>query len=336
MDPEKETAVDPSTAQHSIKMEEAAVNIGPSPLAQGAPSKIEDPDEQPTDYSSKSPNKTTWADYLRIFTYSTLNDRILLGVAFFGEIATGCTLPLMNIVFGHLVGHFSDYFAPGSTTSKAQFIHTLSQQTLYIVYLFIARWILSYISMFIFRMAGLRMSAKLRYAFLKALFSLPVQVLDTLPSGQASNTITTTANVLQIGISDKLGIFIQFAALGVAAIVVAFKFSWALTLATSSVIVFIGIIYGGIVPVMIKMNKEVEHADAKASSIAGEVLGSVRMIVACGAEERIARKYGGWVEESRRRGLRVSFLTGAQYAPIFFSIYASMALCFWFGFKLYL
>ena len=60
------------------------------------------------------------------------------------------------------------------------------------------------------------------------------------------------------------------------------------------------------------------------------------MIVACGAEGRIARKYAGWVEESRRRGLKISPLTGAQYAPLFFSIYATMALCFWFGFKLYL
>jgi ATP-binding cassette subfamily B (MDR/TAP) protein 1 len=187
MDPEKETAVELSTAQHAIKMEEAAVNIGPSPVAEPTSPNVEDPNEQQADYSSKSPNKTTWSDYFRIFTYSTLNDRILLGIAFFGEIATGTTLPLMNIVFGHLVGHFSDYFAPGSTTTKAQFLHTLSQQTLYIVYLFIARWTLSYISMFIFRMAGLRMSAKLRYAFLKALFSLPVQVLDTLPSGQVSS-----------------------------------------------------------------------------------------------------------------------------------------------------
>jgi hypothetical protein len=60
------------------------------------------------------------------------------------------------------------------------------------------------------------------------------------------------------------------------------------------------------------------------------------MIVACGAEGRIARKYSGWIEESRRRGLKISPFTGAQYAPLFFAIYATMALSFWFGFKLYL
>jgi ATP-binding cassette, subfamily B (MDR/TAP), member 1 len=87
--------------------------------------------------------------------------------------------------------------------------------------------------------------------------------------------------------------------------------------------------------VILKMNKEAEHADTKASSIAGEVLGSIRMIVACGAEARIARKYSGWIEESRRRGLKISPFMGFQYVPPFFAIYATMALCFWFGFKLY-
>jgi ATP-binding cassette subfamily B (MDR/TAP) protein 1 len=147
-------------------------------------------------------------------------------------------------------------------------------------------------------MVGLRMSAKLRLEYLKALFSLPVSVLDTLPSGQASNTITTTSNILQIGISDKLGIFIQFTSLLVTAIIEAFVFSWSLTLVTSSVLVFIGLVYGTLLPFTIKMTKEVEFADEKASSIAGEVLGSIRMIVACGAEGRIAKRYSGVSENS--------------------------------------
>ncbi|KAM3089196.1 hypothetical protein ACMFMG_000805 [Clarireedia jacksonii] len=241
----------------------------------------------------------------------------------------------MNIVFGKLVGNFSDYFSPGSTTSKDDFNHQIRKFTLFIFYIFIARWCLSYISQFTFRIVGLRISAKLRLAYLKALFSLPVGVLDTLPSGQASNTITTTANTLQMGISDKLGVFLQCNSLVVASIIVAFTYSWSLTLVTSSVLVVIGGVYGGITPIIMKMTKEVEHADEKASSIAGEVLGSIRMIVACGAESRIAKKYSGWVEESRKRALKKSPFIGIQFAPLLFAVYSTMAICFWFGIKLY-
>lgn len=180
------------------------------------------------------------------------------------------------------------------------------------------------------------MSAKIRQAYLNALFALPVSVIDTLPSGQASNTITTTANVLQVGISEKLGNFIQFTTLWITAVIVAFTFNALLTVVTASLLLFIAVIYGTIVPIILKMTKEVEHADEKAAGIAGEVLGSIRMIIACGAETRIAKRYAGWIEESRRRGLKMSPLHGVQWAPLFFSIYATMALCFWFGFKLYL
>jgi hypothetical protein len=36
----------------------------------------------------------------RIFTYSTLSDRIFLFIAALAEIGTGVTLPLMIIIFG--------------------------------------------------------------------------------------------------------------------------------------------------------------------------------------------------------------------------------------------
>jgi hypothetical protein len=59
MDPEQEAAVPlPEAEGGSNKREDTTVDIAPSPADQG-PSKIEDPDEQQVDYSSKAENKTT-------------------------------------------------------------------------------------------------------------------------------------------------------------------------------------------------------------------------------------------------------------------------------------
>lgn len=76
-----------------------------------------------------------------------------------------------------------------------------------------------------------------------------------------------------------------------------------------------GSVYGVVIPLIIKAQKEVDFADEKASSIAGEVLSSIRMIVACGAEQRVTTKYAGWVDESKKRGLKMAPLTGIQFAP---------------------
>lgn len=343
----EDSAKTPETKESHISIKSSLENttkpavdeVHPSSNQDGSPKQpkiVDFPEDKAPDYSSKAKNQTSFKDYWRVFSYTTLLDRFLLILACIAEIGTGATLPLMNVVFGNLVGDFGNYFIPNTTTTKAQFEHSLNKQTLYIVYLFIARWILSYFSLFCFRIVGIKMSAKIRQAYLNALFALPVAVIDTLPSGQASNTITTTANVLQVGISEKLGNFIQFTTLWITAVIIAFTYNALLTVVTASLLLFVAVVYGTIVPIILKMTKEVEHADEKAAGIAGEVLGSIRMIIACGAETRIAKRYAGWIEESRRRGLKMSPLHGVQWAPLFFSIYATMALCFWFGFKLYL
>ncbi|AEO64474.1 uncharacterized protein THITE_2040380 [Thermothielavioides terrestris NRRL 8126] len=60
---------------------------------------------------------------------------------------------------------------------------------------------------------------------------------------------------------------------------------------------------------------------AYASTTANEIFSSVRIIAACGADERMARRYATWVDESRRRGLKMSPLIALQQAPVQFAVY---------------
>lgn len=117
--------------------------------------------------------------------------------------------------------------------------------------------------------------------------------------------------------------------------IVAFTYSWQLTLATSSVLLGIIVLFSFVVPVYMKTQKAVDYANGKATSIASEAIGAIRMIVACGAEDRVAKKHNHWVTEARQRGLRQSPLLGAQLGPTFLCVFADYALTFWFGVKLY-
>jgi ATP-binding cassette subfamily B (MDR/TAP) protein 1 len=164
-------------------------------------------------------------------------------------------------------------------------------------------------------MVSIRISAAIRLVYMKALFSQPISVLDTLPPGQTAAIITITANVLQIGISEKLSMLLQSLSLVVTAMIIAFYYNWVLTLVTSSGLLFIVIFYGVTIPFLVKMLKEVEHADQMSASIASEVFSSIRMVVACEAEEKMAKRYAGWVQESRRRGLLMSPLVAIQQSP---------------------
>lgn len=224
---------------------------------------------------------------------------------------------------------------PGSGQVSSQFLEVVNRQSLYIFGLFIARFGLGYINKFTFRMIGIRMSAAIRLHYLQSLFNQTIHVLDSMPSGAAAGTITATANILQIGISEKLGTFIEFNATIIAAIIIAFIYSWSLTLVTASGILFIAIVLSILLPYIIKGHANLTKAEAKANSIATEAFSGIRMVTSCGAEERIASRYSEWVIKAKYYGQKVSPLISTQFGLIFFTMYAMFALSFWYGTKSY-
>jgi ABC-type bacteriocin/lantibiotic exporter with double-glycine peptidase domain len=92
-------------------------------------------------------------------------------------------------------------------------------------------------------------------------------------------------------------------------------YSWSLTLITSSGLLLIVITYAATTPFLVRRLNEVQHADIQASTTANEIFSSIRMVAACGADEKMAQRYATWVDESRRRGLKMSPIIAMQQAP---------------------
>lgn len=106
-------------------------------------------------------------------------------------------------------------------------------------------------------MIGIRLSSAIRLHYLQRLFGQSIHVLDSMPPGYATGTITSTANVLQLGISEKLGIFVEYNSTIVAAVVVAFVKNWSLTLVTSSIILYLFLVLGTFLPMILKVNAQI-------------------------------------------------------------------------------
>ena len=184
-------------------------------------------------------------------------------------------------------------------------------------------------------MISIRVSATVRLAYFNALLAQPISALDKYPAGEVTNAITSATNTIQLAISDKLALLVQTIALVISAFVIAFKYSWALTLVSGSSMLFVLLVFGAIVPPFIVRLRRVEKAEEQASGIASEVFASIRTVLALGAEHELRERYAKTLVEVRRLGHKLSFLNGAQFAPAFFAIYCDYALTFWFGIKLY-
>lgn len=114
-------------------------------------------------------------------------------------------------------------------------------------------------------MAGIRLSSSIRLHYLKKLFGQSVHVLDSMSPGYAINTITSTSNTLQLGISEKLGVFFEYNATIIAALVVAFHANWKLSLVVISVVVFIVLTVAILMPFTAKINNKMSQVSVQSS-----------------------------------------------------------------------
>ncbi|KND86377.1 Multidrug resistance protein 2 [Tolypocladium ophioglossoides CBS 100239] len=298
--------------------------------------------EATTNIKVRPEREPGFKDYIRIFSYATKWDVFAYVAAAIASIGAGIlipafpqTLPLMNVVFGRLVGDFNSYFLPNPAMAETEFKASLNKQSLYIFFLFLGRFVLGYVNKVCFRMIGIRLSSAIRLQYLQSLFGQTIHVIDPMPSGTAAATITTTVDTLQMGISEKLGTFVEYTVTVVAAIVVAFTYNWSLTLVTASVILFIALAVGILVPFIMKGCTVITKAEESAAAVASETLNSIRMVTACGAQDHMASRYSVWIEKAKMQGKLTSPFVALQFGIIYFALYGAFGLAFWYGNRSY-
>jgi ATP-binding cassette, subfamily B (MDR/TAP), member 1 len=92
-------------------------------------------------------------------------------------------------------------------------------------------------------------------------------------------------------------------------------FSWELTLVTASGLVAIVMWYSFITPLVVRKYVAMQEVEREASGVVREALAGIRMVAACGADEKIAGIYNGLVDRVAKLGNEMSPLLALQHAP---------------------
>lgn len=142
--------------------------------------------------------------YKTLFRYSTRNDKIIMAVSAISSIIGGALLPLMTVVFGGLTTTFKDFFAQDIT--KGHFNAELSRFSLYFLYLAIGEFVFVYIATAGFLYTGEHIASKIRENFLRATLRQNIGYYDNLGAGEITTRITSDTNLVQDGISEKIGL----------------------------------------------------------------------------------------------------------------------------------
>lgn len=136
------------------------------------------------------------------------------------------------------------------------------------------------------------------------------------------------------GIGEKLGIFTYLMVSFISSIIISFIYGWKLTLVVLSCAPVIVIATAVVAKVQASLSALELAAYGQAGSVAEEVLGAVRTVIAFNGEQKEVGRYAQKLVPAEKTGIKRGLWSGVGGGVMWFIIYLSYALAFWYGVQL--
>ncbi len=148
--------------------------------------------------------------------------------------------------------------------------------------------------------------------FLQAVLRQDVAWHETHPVGSIITQISNNIQQIEEGMGGNLANFFRDMSLFIAGIIVAFIQGWKLTLVAVAMIPIIAIVFTSLALVIQLFTKVELQAYSKASSLAAEILSSVRTVFAFGGERNASERYDRELGTAQRAGVKKGILLGSS------------------------
>ncbi|KAI8681216.1 hypothetical protein NCS55_00372100 [Fusarium keratoplasticum] len=270
--------------------------------------------------------------YLRVFTYGDTWLYTLEFIAVLAAIAAGVALAMVNVVLGNFVTLLSEPLT--SESARADFMSRVETSALRFVYIGIARFGGTYIYSSLFTYVAHRLTRNIRWRYLHSAFSQEIAFFDQGSSGSISMQTTSSGKLIQSGVAEKLGMFVQAVSAFIAAFVVAFITQWKLTLITSCIVPVVILICGVVSWLDVIVETGILKVYGMAGGYAESTLGGVRAVQAFGLRRRLVAKYKEYLEDAYNRGMKKNVLYGFAFGGEYSVLYCGMGLSFWQGVRM--
>uniref|UniRef100_A0A803W6X5 Bile salt export pump n=1 Tax=Ficedula albicollis TaxID=59894 RepID=A0A803W6X5_FICAL len=185
-------------------------------------------------------------------------------------------------------------------------------------------------------MSAARQIQKIRKAYFRKIMRMDIGWFDCTSVGELNTRISDDVNKINEAIADQVAIFIQRITTFVCGFLLGFVSGWKLTLVIIAVSPLLGVgaaLYGLAVA---KLTGRELKAYAKAGAVADEVLSSIRTVAAFGGEKKEVERYDKNLVFAQHWGIRKGMIMGLFSGYMWFIIFLSYALAFWYGSKLVL
>ncbi|XP_967244.3 ATP-dependent translocase ABCB1 isoform X2 [Tribolium castaneum] len=277
--------------------------------------------------------------YFQLFRYTTLQDKLCIALGTLCAVICGCIQPYVMILFGdvtEVIIQFAETLkSNNSEINRTQAVDDLfrgvTDFAIYSSSSGIVMIITTYLAGILFSSSALRQIFHIRKLILQKTLNMDISWYDLNKTGDFATTFTENLSKLEEGIGEKVGIFLYFETIFVTGIVMGLVLGWELAL-----ICLISLPVSFAVAFLIswlstKFSKQELEAYANAGAIAEEVLSSVRTVVAFDGQGKEFERYEKHLQAAKKNNIRKNLFTGVSNAVMWFFVFASYALSFWYG-----
>ncbi|NXC34955.1 ABCBB protein, partial [Campylorhamphus procurvoides] len=316
--------------------------------------------------SSKKKENGVRVGFFQLFRFASSKEILMMVVGSFCAIVHGVAQPAVLLVFGAMADTFIEYDIemqelkdPNKTcvnntvvwingtihqneknaTIRCGLLDIEQEMTRFAGYyagIGCAILLLGYLQICFWVMSAARQIQKIRKAYFRKIMRMDIGWFDCTSVGELNTRISDDVNKINEAIADQVAIFIQRITTFVCGFLLGFISGWKLTLVIIAVSPLLGIgaaVYGLAVA---KLTGRELKAYAKAGAVADEVLSSIRTVAAFGGEKKEVERYDKNLVFAQHWGIRKGIIMGLFTGYMWFIIFLSYALAFWYGSKLVL
>jgi len=265
-------------------------------------------------------NKTSYFALYR--QLDDVGSKLILVLGIVTAILAGLPLPLIGVVLGRIINNFP----PNPDELKHLLFRLMSVAVGY----FVITWAWAVC----WAVIGERVSRKTRERLLHRALGMDMTYYDTV-SPDLSSILTEKTQTIQLGTSEKVGLFIASISYFISAFTVGFMLNAKLT----------GVMFVTVIPSMAfvvyfgtkqvsDLAKQAAQYTEKAASVAESAIRAVQIVQAFGLFEQLSEEHVHHLRSALRVGIRKSVAGAVMLGSVYFVAYATNALAFWYGDRL--
>ncbi|PWW73489.1 hypothetical protein C7212DRAFT_27163, partial [Tuber magnatum] len=250
---------------------------------------------------------------------NTWRQRTILALAIILSLAAGAPLPVIGVIFGKIINNFP----PTEDELQTRIGQLLGVA---IAYFFITwGWATCW------GIIGEMVSRGLREDLLKKAVGMDITYFE-IECPDIANRLTADTQTIQLGTSEKAGLFLQSIAYFIAAFTAGFVLNARLT----------GILFAAVVPAMFvvitfgskvvsKYAREATEYSEKATLVAGGAITAVQVVQAFNVPDKLAAEHLRFMQPVVVKGVKKAFAGALMLGLVYFIAYSANALAFWQG-----